>query len=181
MTHAKDITLHLVEVEQLFTIPAVTPFSPEWRNVSGVEVIYRQWLQDHRPQTGRLTLYLAADSDPNLATDQIREAIQRYSYQEIEQNETEIKILRRVAHRSAIIGLAILAFFLSASVVIDQFSWLPDWLNTLLHESFIVAAWVAMWRPAELFLYEWRPNKLRIYFLQYLRAVEIEVKPGSKP
>jgi hypothetical protein len=64
-------------------------------------------------------------------------------------------------------------------MVVAQLPFVPEWLATMLQESFIVAAWVAMWRPAELYLYEWRPFKLRIYFLQYLRQLEIEVKPEN--
>jgi hypothetical protein len=179
MPHSKDIVLHLAQVDHLFTPPEVTPFSPGWRSVPGVEMIYQQWLNDRRAQTGRLTLYLASSGEALTSPEQIHSAFCRYSDQEIEQNQTSINILRRVARRSAIIGLSILAFFLTGSMVVAQLPFVPEWLATMLQESFIVAAWVAMWRPAELYLYEWRPFKLRIYFLQYLRQLEIEVKPEN--
>jgi hypothetical protein len=49
-------------------------------------------------------------------------------------------------------------------------------LPIILREGLIIAGWVAMWRPMEIFLYEWWPllRKGRLY--QKLSRMHVEVR-----
>lgn len=43
-------------------------------------------------------------------------------------------------------------------------------------ESLVVFGWVAMWRPAEIFLYDWLPITRRRRLFRRLAAAEVEVR-----
>jgi hypothetical protein len=47
----------------------------------------------------------------------------------------------------------------------------------VLEESLIIFAWVANWRPTEIFLYEWWPINRRRRLYRRLAAAKVELKP----
>jgi hypothetical protein len=74
---------------------------------------------------------------------------------------------------SLIIGLAFLAAcMLTSQLLRRQAGTLP----IVLREGLIIAGWVAMWRPMEIFLYEWWPllRKNRLY--QKLSRMHVKVR-----
>jgi hypothetical protein len=67
--------------------------------------------------------------------------------------------LRRLIRRgliSLLIGLGFLATLFAAARLIDR-SKADSALTSLLKESLVIGGWVAMWRPLEIFLYDWWP------------------------
>jgi len=50
-------------------------------------------------------------------------------------------------------------------------------LNVILRESLLIGGWVAMWRPIELFLYEWWPIRDARNLYQRLSRLEVRVLP----
>jgi hypothetical protein len=71
--------------------------------------------------------------------------------------------------------LGLLIFF---AMVINKL--LPDggfWIT--LKEIFIIVGWVALWRPAEYLLYEWRPYKRETELLGRLEKCKVEIVPES--
>ena len=64
----------------------------------------------------------------------------------------------RLGWRSLLIGFIFLAIMYVLTEMINDFTSM-DGFTTTLRESFIILGWVALWRPAELLLYDWRPFK----------------------
>jgi hypothetical protein len=65
---------------------------------------------------------------------------------------------------SLLIGLAFLgAFFLGGRMLVPLMG--KNAFTTLVTESLIIGGWVAMWRPLEIFLYDWWPilGERRLY------------------
>ena len=88
----------------------------------------------------------------------------------------ELKELFRVGRRSLAIGIAVLVVSIVASqMVAHKFE--PRPLGKVLEESLIIFAWVANWRPTEIFLYEWWPIARRRRLYQKLAAAKVELKP----
>jgi hypothetical protein len=67
-----------------------------------------------------------------------------------------LRQLFRVGRISLLIGIAFLAFVIGVgeylTLRIDKESY-----GYLVKESLIIAGWVALWRPLEIFLYDWWP------------------------
>ena len=178
-----DPELHLAQIEHLFTIPDATPLSAQWCNRSGIEQIYNEWIKARPREPGALTIHLPDEGLPTEMTNHVRAAIQRYCEQEIESEQSTVTFILGISRRAIIVGVIILGLFLTLSAVVRNIAFLPNWLATLLAESLLVAAWVAAWRPVDLRLYEWRPHRFRIRFLEYLREMEliIERLPSRLP
>ena len=67
-----------------------------------------------------------------------------------------LRRLFRVGRVSLAIGLAVVTtFMLLAELVGGRAT--ESALAQVLHESLLIGGWVAMWRPLEIFLYDWWP------------------------
>ena len=53
---------------------------------------------------------------------------------------------------------------------------LPGQLGGLLREGFLIGGWVAMWRPLEIFLYEWWPIRAEIRLDRRLGAIPVQIE-----
>jgi hypothetical protein len=77
---------------------------------------------------------------------------------------------------SLLIGLSVLALSIGLGEVSN--TWL-SWENMaqILHQSVLIGGWVAMWRPMEIFLYDWWPITARIRLLERLATMQVHIAP----
>lgn len=81
--------------------------------------------------------------------------------------------------RSAlVIGLAILATCLLVSWRLAEGVTSP--VSRIAQESLVIVGWVAIWRPAEIFLYDWMPLSRRRRLFRRLAAAQVTVTSGSR-
>jgi hypothetical protein len=76
---------------------------------------------------------------------------------------------------SLTIGLAFLAACTGLREVLSIA--LPD--NVFLrglNEGLLIVGWVAMWRPLEIYLYDWWPHRRRRRLFERLARIDIEVR-----
>jgi hypothetical protein len=50
-------------------------------------------------------------------------------------------------------------------------------VSDIIGESMLIIGWVAMWRPLEIFLYEWVPVHRRCQILAKLSKMPVSVQP----
>ena len=88
----------------------------------------------------------------------------------------ELKELFRIGRRSLAIGAAVLviSIFASQSVAANL---QPRPLGKVIEESLLIFAWVANWRPIEIFLYEWWPIVRRRDLYRRLATAKVELRP----
>ena len=88
----------------------------------------------------------------------------------------ELKELFHIGRRSLAIGAAVLviSIFASQSVAANL---QPRPLGKVIEESLLIFAWVANWRPIEIFLYEWWPIARRRGLYRRLAAAKVELRP----
>jgi hypothetical protein len=96
------------------------------------------------------------------------------------------RILQLKLHRlirrgliSLVIGLAFLGvFFLTGRMLVGLMG--ENSFTTLLTESLLIGGWVAMWRPLEIFLYDWWPilGERRLY--DRLSRIQVRVVYDKK-
>lgn len=78
--------------------------------------------------------------------------------------------------------LGVLFLVLMYSLAIYFIPLLPEGgIMISIREVFIILGWVALWRPAELLLYDWIPIRRRLRLYERLAASEVEIKqmPGG--
>ena len=90
----------------------------------------------------------------------------------------QLRLLFRRGRISLIIGLVFLAATviggdLIAGMVNERFA-------DVVRESFLIGGWVAMWRPLEVFLYDWWPVRAEARLFDRLSAMTVRVV-SSRP
>jgi len=90
----------------------------------------------------------------------------------------ELKQLLRQGRISLLIGLVFVMFCLFAADAIGEFGTGSGF--TIARESLMIVGWVAMWRPLQIFLYDWWPLVRRIRVYKTLRHAQVRVVRGKQ-
>jgi hypothetical protein len=86
----------------------------------------------------------------------LREAVHVHFARRSQSKHRELRQLLRRGRTSLAIGLVFLAAsLLGGELIAQRLGEHP--LGAILRESMVIGGWVAMWRPMEIFLYDWWP------------------------
>ena len=80
-----------------------------------------------------------------------------------------LRALLRTGRISLVIGLA---FNAGALMLADLFS---GSRYSIAHDSLVIGGWVAMWRPIEVFLYDWWPIRAEARLYDRIAAAPVRV------
>lgn len=170
------IELHLRSARQLFNSMDPSPFNEKDLDADAEEFIESWAAEIPSHEAIGLRVHLEDANDGGTAF--IGDAIHHYFRSRAEHGEREFRQLMRQGRLAALIGV----MFLSVCTTLAQLSlreqavW-SGWLR----ESLTIAGWVAMWRPMQIYLYEWWPIRRRIRNLTRLSAMPVEVLPARAP
>jgi hypothetical protein len=92
----------------------------------------------------------------------------------------QLRQLFRVGRISLMIGLAVVA---GSVIVGDLVETLMEGYNSgsIIRESLLIGGWVAMWRPLEIFLYDWWPIRGEARLFDRLSKAAVKVAPHAHP
>lgn len=76
--------------------------------------------------------------------------------------------------RSLIISIVFFVAIVSLTLAIVK-RWPEGQISLMFRELLIILGWVALWRPADLLLYEWRPLKREARLYQQLAQCKVEI------
>lgn len=167
----RPIELRLRNIAALFNSLDPSPFQEKDLDAAAEEFIV-SWAREYPANTPlvlRLHLVEAPAHDP---VPMVQGAVRHYFTYRGALLERAFRELMRQARTSLAIGLG----FLAACLLVSAYL-LPQaggTLTELLHESLVIVGWVAMWRPLELYLYEWWPLKRKERL--YARLAEMGVE-----
>jgi len=169
------IEVHLTELRQLFNAIDPSPFSERDLDPKAEEFIVG-WSTD-LPADARLALVVHLDraagrSDEALV---LRESIHEFFSQRAASSRRKLRDLFHRGRISLIIALA----FLAASIAIGDA--LASYLGQsraleILREGLLIVGWVAMWRPLELFLYDWWPVRAEARLFDRLSIMPVRIE-----
>jgi hypothetical protein len=129
-----------------------------------VEEFLESWALEF-PQNSHFRIIVHIEQMPlEDPTPLVAEAIQNYFEYKSERAELSLRLLLLEGRVSLLIGLVFLAMcLLGADILATSFA--NNTFLRLLKESLLIGGWVAMWRPLQIFLYEWWPfvRRGRIY------------------
>lgn len=133
------------------------------------------WAQEYSLDAPlRLNIYLdqwPADDPKEL----IKTAVHNHFSYRARITGLELKRLLDQGRTSLLIGLA----FLSVCLVISRLLFAREagtWASVG-RESLTIAGWVAMWRPMQIYLYDWWPIRRRTRIYRKLSRIPVEVAP----
>ena len=134
------------------------------------------------PQKGqvRLMFFLPSDelSDNADASSAIRAAICADFARRRQTAEHDLVRTRRTGWVSLLVGSVVLLTLMSLAEAIHGFA-PPGRTATMLQEGFTIVAWVALWRPAELLLYDQWPIRSDIALLRRIESADVQVRAAE--
>ena len=175
-----SIELELHDMRQLFNSMDPSPFREKDLDADAEEFIVSsaRELPPDRPLVLRIHLEQWPARDPSKL---IQDAVHHYFAYRAALNRQEFRALMRRGRASLAIGVIFLVACLLASKILfgDR---VATWAG-IARESLTIAGWVAMWRPMEIYLYDWWPlrNRGRIYTNLSRMPVEVIRRPQSSP
>lgn len=171
------IELELREMNQLFNSMDPSPLENKDLN-DDVEEFIVSSAQEYRPdQALTLRIYLEEwpVEDPENV---VRNSIHNYFAYRAGLNRLAFRRLMRRGRSSLVIGLLFLAACLfTAKLLLGDLE--GTWAG-ILRESLTIAGWVAMWRPMEIYLYDWWPLRRKGRLDQKLSQIPVQIIPKAK-
>jgi hypothetical protein len=156
------LDLRLADLRQLFNSMDPAPFRERELDPTASDYIV-DWANEAAPRAPLgLAIHLAHGTvgDKALAEEAVHEHFRRRATAK----RLQLRRLLRTGRVSLIIGIAFLGLaiavgeFIAGLIPKESYAW-------LVKESLVIGGWVALWRPLEIFLYDWWPlrNKARLY------------------
>jgi len=171
------IELRLREVSQLFNSMDPTPFHHKDLDPDAEEFI-ESWALEFPPDSRfQITVHLQQmppEGDPGAL---VTEAIHNFFDYKAELARRELRQLLLQGRISLVIGLAFLALCLLAANSIGEVT--SGTVLTIGRESLTIGGWVAMWRPIQIFLYDWWPLARRGRIYRNLGHAQVRVSEGK--
>lgn len=168
------IRVHVSVLEQLFNSIDPSPFHSR-----DLDPAAEQYIVDsgrELPRDAPLSLVIHLDQPPQAAekTLQVESAIHTHFAARATSQRLQLKEMFRRGRVSLAIGLTCLTVAIVAVELTK--SWLHEGgVADLLREGFLIGGWVAMWRPMEVFLYDWWPLTAHIRLLDRLAGMPVQV------
>ncbi len=171
-SHREAIHLRLRELAQLFNSMDPSPFLD--RDIDGdAEEFIVSWARELPPHHElKLVIHLATAPAANRAADS-EGAVRHYFAERAENKRREFRQLMRRGRISLLIGLVFLATCLTIGNLLEKYG--ASAVTGILQESFIIVGWVAMWRPLEIYLYDWWPLRAEWRVLRRLSRMQVQL------
>ena len=170
------IEMNLREAGQLFNTMDPAPF-PEKDLDGDAEEFILSWVREFPlDEPVLLVVHLdafPADQDPQAV---IEQGVHHYFAYRARMNRLEFRRLLKDGQQSLLIGIVFLAACLAASHAIGGET--SGTFRSIARESLTIAGWVAMWRPMQIYLYDWWP--LRRLGRLYLKLSRMKVEVRKK-
>ena len=108
----------------------------------------------------------------------LRDAIHEFFRQRALGYRQRLRELLRVGRVSLAIGLVVLALAIAIGNFLASLMKGRD-AGQILQEMLVVGGWVAMWRPLEIFLYDWWPIREEARLSDRLAAMPVRIEYGN--
>jgi hypothetical protein len=171
-SHPARISLKLRELNQLFNSMDPSPFLDRDLDDDAEEFIVSSARELHGSHAFELTVHLGTPAEPEMSAE-TEHAVQHYFAVRAELKNREFRLLLRRGHSVLAVGLIFLATCLVLSGAVTKV--FPNQLGQILHEGLVIVGWVAMWKPLEIFLYDWWPLRQEWIGLQRLAKMRVRL------
>ena len=177
-SEGEAIELRLRSVAQMFHTLDPSPFREGDLDTEAVEYIVG-WAQELPPKRPiRLVVHLPPAELARPEAMALPDSIRRFFAGRAGREADDIRELFRSGRSALVIGLAILACCLFLALKVSEGP-AEGGLQRVLEESLVIVGWVAIWRPAEIFLYDWLPMARRRTLLRRLAEAKVELRAAS--
>lgn len=178
MTPQGQIVLRVAAVDQLVMSNPPSPF-PAPRLRKEAEDFIVECATD-LPRTSTATLLVCLPASEAAGATRVADAVrQHFSYRRA-RAERKLRRVRQLGWRTMLIGLVFFSVTLMLVQLMKRF--LPAGsVFSAVEGGLTILAWVALWRPGELLLYEWHPFRREARLAGRLEHAEIQFLSDVPP
>jgi hypothetical protein len=175
---AHEVRLYLGELRQLFDSMDPSPFRERDLDPKAAEYILDSAREATAGAPLALVVQLGREAGGESATALLRDAVREHFGRCADGKRRELRELFRTGRISLAIGLGFLAGaialaqFLGERIASEGYSWMVS-------ESLIIGGWVALWRPLEIFLYDWWPLRSQARLYDRLAAMQVSLRSAA--
>ena len=174
----ETIEVHVTELQQLFNAIDPSPFRERDLDPNAEQFIVGWAREVPRDTELELAVYVDRLADPGAATETLRTAVREFFAYRSRTTRQDLSRRFRIGRISLVIGLAFLALaFGLGDLIANALS--GRRVGELLRESLVIGGWVAMWRPLEVFLYDWWPIRSDARLFQRLSTMPVRIVEHS--
>jgi hypothetical protein len=174
VTTQSVLELHVVELRQLFNAMDPAPFRERDLDPNAEKYIV-EWARDTRAVPPlSLVVHLGGDAATPDNTRLLGDAVHEHFRQRAYGTRQKLRQLFRVGRISLVIGLAFVGL---ASLAAENIGALlaRGSTSSFIADSLAIGAWVALWRPLEIFLYDWWPIRAEARLLDSLSEMDVRL------
>jgi len=171
------IEIRVGTLPQLFNTIDPTPFRVRDLDPRVVEFIV-EWSREI-PRKKPLALLVHLDQQTSAADESVivRDAVHGFFEQQARTSRARLRQLFRRGRISLAIGLTVLTVLILAAQFVARRTG-ETGVAPILHESLLIGGWVAMWRPLEVFLYDWWPIRAEARLFDRLATMPVRLSYG---
>jgi hypothetical protein len=167
------IKIHLAEWKQLFDAIDPAPFCEKDLDPRAEQFIV-DWARE-LPANAPLALVVLLDRPASLPDARVlRDAVSQYFGIRSQASRQQLRRLFKIGRISLLIGLLFLVVTFALGEIIES-ALEGQRIGRLLRVSFAIGGWVAMWRPLEIFLYDWWPLRSERRLYDRLSAMPVRI------
>jgi len=168
------IEMRLDTLQQLFNSLDPSPFHSKDLDADAEEWIVGAYRELPAAKPARLLIWLPATEIALREAAQVRSAINAYFAYRAEAAGRDLRQQFSIGRTSLAIGVGFLVGCILARQLVHSLGASPG--HNLIAEGLLILGWVAMWRPLEIYLYDWWPVRRRQRILQRLSQIEVELR-----
>ncbi len=165
-----SIDVRVGDVRQLFHSMDPAPFRERDLDPKAEEFIVESALALSRTVPLRLTVRISDTTSKPEDLAALPQAVHEYFARRSASTRVNLRRLLRSGFWSLLIGVSFVAV---VNLVGD---WLGQLAGGVFHESVVIGAWVALWRPLEILLYDWWPMLADVRLFDRLATMEVDAQ-----
>lgn len=174
----EPIALHVASVQNLFDSLDPAPFRHRDLDPKVERYIVESARELPPRQPLALVVHLGHSADGDAAL--LQRAVREYFEQRAVAERRALRHLLRNGRISLAIGLFVLAVAIVLGDLVSGLVGRYDYGEIIAH-SLLIGGWVALWRPLEIFLYDWWPIRAEARLYDRLSAMPVRVTPAAEP
>ena len=169
------LKLQVGELRQIFNAMDPAPFRERDLDPNA-EAYIIDWARETR-RSNPLCLIVGLSREPVTveSTAMLRDAVRTYFARRAKATRVQLRQLFRVGRISLVIGLAFLACAIAVGEFVASLVDAKQSYGGFLKESLVIGGWVALWRPLEIFLYDWWPIRDKAKLLDRLSDMQVQL------
>ena len=169
------IEIKLSSLQQLFSSLDPAPFREKDLERDAEAYIVDSVQELSGKERLKLVFYVQGELASAEETESLPTSVHNYFEYRRWASDRELRLLFRRGRLALAIGISFLFICLMLSRLVLALG--SGLLNEVISEGLFICSWVAMWRPIEIFLFDWWPIRRQSRLYAFLTQIPVEVRP----